>query len=229
MKKKNETPILFSEPMVLKILSGEKKVTRRIVNPQPPDYIDYFKFYASEKTEWYFTPAHFAGYLQSGDLCAYPSIKAKYTPGGRLWVRETWGIAGYSNNSGYEISVKYRADNMESGWIDLDNKELWERLIYREAEFMKTDKFKHHVHLYKKRPILWRPSIFIPRAASRFLLDIVDVKIERLHELDDDEAGREGFKDREDFIKFWNSKNGRGGFPWAANPWVYRIEFKGIR
>jgi hypothetical protein len=181
---KNKKPILFSSSMINAILSGEKDITRRIVN--------------------------------------LPIKKSKYSPGDRLWVRETWAIGGYDNSSGYEIYVKYRADNTESGWIDIDNEELWERLILREEERSLKNKDV-------ETPILWRPSIFLPCAASRLSLDIVTARIERLHKLDDEEARREGFKNREDFKIFWDNKNKGRGFPWEANPLVYRIEFERVK
>jgi hypothetical protein len=66
----------------------------------------------------------------------------------------------------------------------------------------------------------------MPKAAARIFLVIVSVKIERLHEVDDMEALREGFGGREDFISYWNKLNEKRGFPWADNPWVYRLEYK---
>jgi hypothetical protein len=75
-------------------------------------------------------------------------------------------------------------------------------------------------------PILWRPSIFLPRLAARLFLNVTDVRIERLHKLDDTEARKEGFKDQESFIKYWNKLNARRSYPWESNPWVYRIEFE---
>jgi hypothetical protein len=55
---------------------------------------------------------------------------------------------------------------------------------------------------------------------------VKEATIERLHELDDTEARREGFNDREEFIKYWNIINTERGFSWDYNPWVYRIVFK---
>lgn len=214
---KTEKPILFSAPMILKIIADKKTVTRRIVKPQPPDYIDFFEFMKGGFEGYYIKVSpRFRPFVLPRGRVAYTDIKAKYVPGDRLWVRETWGIPGFNNDSGYEICVKYRADNAERNWIDLDNEELWERLIKREETYDK----KHG------NKILWRPSILIPRAVSRISLDVTDCRIERLHELDDDEAQREGFKNRENFIKLWDSLNKKRSFPWEANPWVYRIEFK---
>jgi uncharacterized Fe-S radical SAM superfamily protein PflX len=77
-----------------------------------------------------------------------------------------------------------------------------------------------------KSPILWRSSIYLPRPAARLILDITDVRIERLHGLNDAEARKEGSKDLESFINYWNILNAWRSYPWESNPWVYRIEFK---
>jgi hypothetical protein len=225
---KREIPILFSKPMILKILSGEKSVTRRIVKPQPPDYIDYFEFIEAGFECYYIKhPAIFRPFTIPKARITYPDIKAKYAPGGRLWVRETWGIVGYSNDSDYKICFEYKANN-EQNWIDFDNKKLWEKYI--KQEHILSDKNGGWPgpmcldHL-SACPI-WRSSIFLPHAAARIFLEIKTARIERLHELDDIEAQREGFKNREEFIKFWDTKNGKGrGYPWEANPWVYRVEY----
>jgi hypothetical protein len=231
-------PLLFSGPMVLAAMEGAKTVTRRIVNPQPPDYIHYFEYFHSDNVYYH---SHFRGYMIPGEPVSYPHIKAKYARGYQIWARETWGIISYDNNSGYEISVQYKADNKQSGIIDLDNEELWERYAMQEDKWSrknfkfcklpKPDDCPHVVCIgcenqKFEKPILWRPSIYLPRLAARLFLNITDVRIERLHELDDTGARKEGFKDREAFIKYWNKLNAPRFYPWEINPWVYRIEFE---
>jgi hypothetical protein len=217
MKKQTlEKPILFTGKMVNAILDNKKFVTRRLVDPQPPDCIDWFEY--REYTEDYrrgIRAHEFKSYMQPGEPCSFLPVKAKYWPGLRLWVRETWGISAFNNESGHEICVKYHADKYERYNIDLDNEELFDRLIDKELKY--DNRFE--------KPIIWRPSIFLPRIASRITLNIINVIIERLHELDDIDAALEGCKDREEYIKLWNSINKRNGYPWEANPWVYRIQF----
>jgi hypothetical protein len=244
MMKTKERSILFSGPMVNSILKNQKTVTRRIVNPQPPESIDYFEYHFDKLLEM---RGHFAPYLCNGERFKnYHYIVAKYAPGDRLWVRETWSIICYSNEEGYEIGIKYKADNKESGIIDLDNEEQWERYALQEEQFRKNHKIKSYYtrkmycttdkcpqncgpdcpHYMEANPVLWRPSIFLPRAAARIFLDITNVKIEHLHELDDMEARLEGFDNREEFIKYWDKLNKKRGFGWDCNPRVYRIAFK---
>jgi hypothetical protein len=85
-------------------------------------------------------------------------------------------------------------------------------------------------------PMKWRPSIFIPRWASRILLEITDVRVQRLQEISDEDARAEGaigaLNDSigdnwcacEAFAALWESINGPDS--WHANPWVWAITFQ---
>lgn len=78
----------------------------------------------------------------------------------------------------------------------------------------------------------WRPSIHMPRWASRISLEITNVRVERLNEITRGDAMEEGCPfpnmadgpdPREWFSDLWESINGAGS--WDANPWVWVIEF----
>ncbi len=101
----------------------------------------------------------------------------------------------------------------------------------------------------------WRPSIHMPDAAARIRRQVISVTVERLHDLDEDEAAREGFSaqgtprmtgmpnlpgegepcdcgdvdcplsSRMEFACAWISIYAAKGLGWDANPWVWRIEF----
>lgn len=81
----------------------------------------------------------------------------------------------------------------------------------------------------------WKPSIFMPRKASRITLEIVSVRVERLQDISEDDAKAEGVEPYapddgryvEGYRELWQSINGAGS--WALNPWVWRIEFKVIK
>ncbi len=125
-------------------------------------------------------------------------------PGDRLWAREAWRVRGGRE---YEYQkepdqVMYRATHEEDGFP------------------LTWDSYK------------WRPSIHMPRWACRLVLDVVSVRIERLQDIRDADAMAEGVSfdpllqtsPREAFMHLWMSINGPES--WAANPWVWVIEFR---
>ncbi len=86
--------------------------------------------------------------------------------------------------------------------------------------------------------VIWRPSIHMPKEASRIWLKVTDVRVERLQDTTsqikyphgkDNTIIREGFKHTCDFITGWNStlkKSDLNRYGWDANPWVWVIEFE---
>jgi hypothetical protein len=132
--------------------------------------------------------------------------------GDRLWVRETWSKAKSCNAH----DLFYRADgDRQYG--------------------------KQHALSYVEREDRWRPSIHMPRWASRITLELTGVRVERLQDISDDDAKAEGVvrnewswddgesptTDREAFECVWVAINGRGS--WDANPWVWVIDFRVTR
>ena len=97
------------------------------------------------------------------------------------------------------------------------------------------------------KTIIWKPSIFMPRRASRITLDVTAVRVERLHAITEEDAVREGVEraqyanaphcpgwrdylgdivlrsPRRSFETLWSKINGRDS--WDANPWVWVVEF----
>jgi hypothetical protein len=146
-------------------------------------------------------------------------------PGDRLWLRETHFINDYREA---KVPESDRAET-EIGYR-ADPLPCWEG---EESE------------------ISWRPSIFMPRWASRILLEITDVHVERLQDISDSQIESEGLdlnaladgQDRYDMCHagsgaegrptlrtawrdLWQSINGPGS--WDANPWVWVVEFKRV-
>jgi hypothetical protein len=81
----------------------------------------------------------------------------------------------------------------------------------------------------------WKPSIHMPRSASRITLEITEVRVERLQEISRGDAMAEGcpFPNMANgsnpvhwYADLWNSINGNGPGSWDANPWVWCISFR---
>jgi hypothetical protein len=71
----------------------------------------------------------------------------------------------------------------------------------------------------------WKPSIFMPRWASRITLGIVDIKVERLQRITRAGIEVEGFASMEDFIELWNMIHKKDGMTFDKNCWVWVIKF----
>lgn len=107
-----------------------------------------------------------------------------------------------------------------SGFTDMNFKTLTKGAKYK-ADYPDDTKFTGGK---------WRPSIHMPRWASRITLEITNVRVERLREIDEEEARAEGFLNnnwataRGNFALLWDEINGPGS--WDKNLWVWVIEFK---
>lgn len=216
----NEKPILFKPELVKAILDGQKTQTRRVVKPQPewfePDAVWQFCTEGHGGRGWY---VHTDEYPDEGsDFYRCPYGEA----GDRLWVREAWacGMPALKSGRGFIPHYGY----VEPTW-DL------KKIVYK-ADWGNVD------------PPKWRPSIHMPRRACRLVLEIVDVRVERLQEITPQDAKAEGDKERSGFPEFhlrgalchvdwfrhlWNSIHNKDGFDWKANPWVWVITFKQVQ
>ena len=72
----------------------------------------------------------------------------------------------------------------------------------------------------------WRSPIFMSRWASRILLEIADIRIEKLQDISYESTKAEGCVSISDYAILWNSINAKRGYDWLSNPWVWVIEFK---
>jgi hypothetical protein len=228
-----ERGILFSAPMVRAILDGSKAQTRRIVK-LPSEHMDalcgFEAHYNSATPTWSGGADGRGGVVWENDRCrSFVPARCPYgAVGDRLWVRETWCLA-----------------NPEYSYPRPDNRPIHDdRWCYYAATDPDVVGEGERKDGSERSP--WRPSIFMPRWASRITLDVTGVRVERLQAIteadakaegapvDDspcdhprvgcDEIGCMGQTHRAGFCDLWCRINGIDS--WRANPWVWVVEFK---
>ncbi|ENP3525835.1 hypothetical protein ACDB31_001296 [Salmonella enterica] len=204
--------MIFNAEMVRAILDGRKTQTRRIMKVQPgtPEFglrriIESSK--ANENGMYFWS---------QDDACG---IKARSKPflfpygevGDRIWVRETFRVHSRATDV---ATLVYRA-SVRNSWTE------------------QTHRVPVAVCNKPATPEKWTPSIHMPRWASRITLEITDVRVERLNSITESDAEAEGVTDTgfgdllvDGFRYLWKSIYGEES--WAANPWVWVIEFKRI-
>lgn len=227
-------PILFNTEMVRAILEGRKSMTRRVIKKIPnhmhcgKNIMDWDLSGVGELKE---------GVLEFSVQCDVDDFYtdyavASYRPGDILWVQETWKVIRLLENM--QMQFEYRADGVISKTIDF--------LLDRFTKFKKfADKNG------------WQSPYFMPREAARIFLKVTNVKGERLQEITEQEAIKEGtpyelcggwhptFNDPDsgglepDFVsgfsRLWNStakKKNLDTYGWESNPWVWVYEFERV-
>jgi hypothetical protein len=223
-----ERPILFSTEMVKAILDGRKTMTRRVVsfkNSKPFDNSGswpYVKKLDDGTYMWSDAPdfSYPKDYLKDGVKCPYGQV------GDRLWVRETWTVGGYTHKKDAEIV--YKASEGEKHDLSIVPWNDW---------LESNTKYGGRCGVIDK----WRSSMFMPRWASRITLEITNIRVERLQDITDQDAIKEGIDfsctrpnsqcgcNRKSFSRLWDSINAKRGYSWGSNPWVWVIEFKRIK
>ena len=197
-------PILFSTEMVRGLLTGTKAVARWVVKPQPTFFYKFGGRIADPDNP---DNIAFLAMTEKNGEDTEEIYVPPYQPGDILYVRETWTtLCG---------SCLYKADQKPG----------------------------------MKNPGKWNPSIHMPREAARIFLQVTDVRVERLKEITETQAKNEGAEPAfeyntpegpvivsdEDgyyilgFKGLWNSTikpADRALYGWAANPWVWVIEFE---
>jgi hypothetical protein len=76
--------------------------------------------------------------------------------------------------------------------------------------------------------VRWRPSLHMPRALCRLVLEVKGVRMERLSFMDESAARAEGRESVAEFKDAWNERYGEAGFGWSADPWVWVVRFEVI-
>ncbi|MDD5486623.1 MAG: hypothetical protein PHW65_03625 [Dehalococcoidales bacterium] len=80
----------------------------------------------------------------------------------------------------------------------------------------------------------WRPSIFMPRWASRLAYEVTCIQPQRLQDISEQEAQAEGFKGRKQFLDWWDGKYDKGytsthPYAWLHNCWVWVLSVSPVK
>ncbi|HHD1893390.1 TPA: hypothetical protein ACN1KT_000940 [Klebsiella pneumoniae] len=217
-----ERGMIFNGEMVRALLSGRKTQTRRPIKCKQTRFTEIGEREDGSKWPWSEDAEHACDFWHP---CPFGAV------GDRIWVRETFQ------------GPLFDYDLMDSYCKDPTPFEKPEFCVYKAdgvpaPEFYDADDELH---------CCWRPSIHMPRWASRILLEITDVRVERLNAISEEDARAEGIIDggclncgepepcgcanpepdaTDAFAYLWQSIYGQDN--WNANPWVWVIEFKRV-
>lgn len=211
-----ERGMIFNGEMVRAILDGRKTQTRRIMAPQPADDIERSAFPNPDAIGWKSSLKHKHG-STTAHFCPFGAI------GDRIWVREAFRVHSRATDV---ATLVYKASERNS-WTE------------------QTHRVPVAVCNKPATPEKWTPSLHMPRWASRILLEITDVRVERLNSISQEDAQAEGLEltgwrptysdpdsggevitPYDNFAELWSSIYGDES--WQANPWVWVIEFKRV-
>ena len=216
-----EKGLIFNSEMVRAILDGRKTQTRRPIKWKQTRFTEIGEREDGSKWPWSEDAEHACDFWHP---CPFGAV------GDRIWVRETWSsdFANYYPND----RVWYAADDNRQ--LDIDMVDGVRGIYSPESD----------VHV----PFRWHPSIHMPRWASRILLEITDVRVERLNAISEEDATAEGvppagsllpdylgtfLTPKGDFAtakvafqRLWESIYGEES--WKANGWVWVISFKRV-
>lgn len=166
--------------------------------------------------------------VNSGPEWAYPDPRDTDVPdwdrirlcpygakGDRLWVRETWAVDAPLTQ------VRSEHEDVLAGYGSIGS-----------GPYYRAD------GVHEKAGLTWRPSIFMPRWASRITLEVTDVRVERLQDVTEEDARAEGYHGPSVtngyaspcgwFRQLWDQINGKQ-YPWSSSPWVWVVSFRRIQ
>ena len=231
-----ERPILFNAEMVKAILEGRKTQTRRVmkVQPEPSTVREGDFWFPSKKLE---SMVHISDLNPDNNViiddchlfyqeycCPFGQV------GDQIWVRETW--------QGPLLDEEQAFEYWKLGAKEYEKPEYCE---YRADGGIRPEFMDAEDNIRQG----WRPSLHMPRWASRIQLEITDIRVERLQDISQADAIAEGapadhlqfnsvargfgFPDfaRSWFWQTWESIYlRRSGANWQVNPWVWVVEFR---
>ncbi|MEX8082413.1 hypothetical protein [Acinetobacter baumannii] len=230
-----ERPIIFNTTMIKAIIEGRKTQTRRLVKPQP-------KYFKGDAGGHWWRCTHVQSMVRveeelqnPGEL--YKGFIDEVNPfgkkGDRLWVRETFCFGHID---------EFDAEHPDDRKLFIDQFDGRNKTPIPKQWCIEND--------VEIEEVVWKPSIHMPRSASRILLEITKIRIERLNQISSWDAVQEGLlklpvsgryvvnqgdqyfgavsnNPCEVFKWLWESIYGSSS--WELNPWVWVIEFNVIQ
>jgi hypothetical protein len=211
-----ELPILFSTEMVRAILDGRKTMTRRVVKVDKPD-----EWEAENNCRDSEYGANIPCYIRRKVSTEERGIYyPHYDVGDKLYVRETWKCVKYDSTDG-DLSYGVEFKDGTRKYFEFDDNERFHQF----GKFAFKDG--------------WQSSMFMPKEAARIWLEVTDVRVERLQEITEKDAIKEGvrvgiggmpyFSCQDAFPALWDSTIKNQDLPlygWDSNCWVWIYEFK---
>jgi hypothetical protein len=252
-----DLPIIMTGHSPVATREGRKTQTRRVVVPQPPATHTRAAWFSAPVMGWTSEPVPARNWHKV--RCPYGVV------GDRLWVREAFWQMHDSDSDGYRsidcgpnlgvdtLSIGYVA-TPESGEPPVDGREVvphtgdagpgdwW---VCPPDNWDGTDDDRDKRGRWEFLP--WSKNytkfspLFMPRWASRLLLEVTDVRVERIQEISYEDILAEGIEWPTDtggktnrkvalatFEALWNKINAKRGYGWNENPWVFAISYKVI-
>lgn len=228
--------------MVEALIAGAKTETRRCIDPQPHPVgqggygdVENSEKYPDEWFQWK------DGEQTESFTCPYGAC------GDRLWVKEAWHLPKHHDDkSPTEL------------WEHLAERKQGVTVLYRAKGWKSVAPFPRSEQQYPEDLELpdWtgriRPAMFMPRWASRIMLEITAIDVQRLQDMTKKDAIAEGvervdinfaevngvpntevhiFDPIYKYVLLWNwlnEKRSGGALAWKKNPWVWVVKFKRI-
>ena len=208
-----ERPILFSGAMVRAILDGTKTQTRRVVKGRGSRGLPEFHGGRGEENDssawgWFFDGPDHHGYevLARGlderhdhGLVSMPCPFGRV--GDRLWVRETWRTGAWRDDGRVALDYAASPEATRTPWLR-PPAEVFRRLAkqgmdechraVRRGSLIEEHTDGRFTWPHGGSPCRWRPSIHMPRWASRITLEVTGVRVDRLNAISEEDALAEG-------------------------------------
>lgn len=221
-----EHPIIFTTENVKAILEGRKTQTRRIVSKH--------NSIIGEGGDW--SKLCWDGSEIHKDTCGRIGHPIEFNRAPLPFVDDSFNLhyvhVPYNWQEDETIFRVYsRYEVGDRLWV---RETFWHPPIYRKDISIVTYKANMEPHQAERQ--IWKASMFMPRWASRILLEITEVRVQRVQDITEEDIKAEGVDQWEAhtviptmgklFCNLWDTINKARGYSWASNPWCWCITFR---